>query len=450
MKKLLFAIVTTLFLTIFISTNHASAATTLQFGKTESGVFTKTDETITYDLILPSDGLLKIEGTATSFHTEFKLRNEDGYEISRISDFLNAEEDHPVKDSNAIYLNAGKYTVDAENSFLYDSKRNYQLKATFVSSNTNEVEPNDSTEYANKIQLNKGKYIGQLGVDDESDYYKINLPKPGYLALNTISNFDGISYEILDRNFKKVNSIDVNVFGASSVSKEFGAYYEKGDYYIHINRKLGYYGVYSFRPTFKAVSINEKEPNNGKDQAQLIKANVQKIKGLISKNEIKDVFKVKVTKSGTMSVDATVYPYWTNITIYNSHYEEEANELFADNGNGNSESKRFSTAVKPGTYYIEVENKRESGLYNFSVKVPQMLPKAPTVSKVTPKSKAVKGTTYKNSTVKVKIGSKIYTTKSSNKGKFSVKIPAQKAKKAIYVSVTTPAGTSASKKVIVK
>ncbi|WP_338838588.1 Ig-like domain-containing protein [Kurthia gibsonii] len=106
--------------------------------------------------------------------------------------------------------------------------------------------------------------------------------------------------------------------------------------------------------------------------------------------------------------------------------------------------------VKPGFYYIGISNDNRTGPYNFSVKVPQMLPKAPSVSKVTPKSKAVKGTTYKNSTVKVKIGSKIYTTKRSSKGKFSVKNPAQKAKKAIYVSVTTPAGTSASKKVIVK
>lgn len=151
-----------------------------------------------------------------------------------------------------------------------------------------------------------------------------------------------------------------------------------------------------------------------------------------------------------MSVDATVYPSDTTISIYNSHYESLEHYYFNQYYNGTSESKRFSTTVKPGTYYIEVENTSESGLYNFSVKVPQMLPKAPTVSKFTPKSKVVKGTTYKNSTVKVKIGSKIYITKSSSKGKFSVKIPAQKAKKAIYVSVTTPAGTSASKKVIVK
>lgn len=449
MKKLFFAIVTTLFLTIFISTNHASAATTLQFGKTEYGIFTKTDEIITHNLILPSDGLLKIEGTATSFHTVFTLRDEDGKEIISISDFLNAEAENPIKDSASVYLNAGKYTIDAENSNMYESKLNYQLKTTFKSSNTNEVESNDSVEFANKIQLNKGKYIGQLGKDDTSDYYKINLPKPGYLALNTTSYFDGISYEIHDRKFKKINSIEVGVEG-SSVSEEFGAYYDKGDYYIHVNRTLDYNGIYSFSPTFKSVSINEKEPNNGKNEAQLIKANVQTLKGLISKNEIKDVYKVKVTKSGTMSVDATVYPSDTTIKIYNSHYAYLKGYKFDENDNGSSQSKRFSTSVKPGTYYIEVKNKDNSGLYNFSVKVPQMLPKAPSVSKITTKSKVVTGTTYKNSKVKVKIGSKFYTTKSSSKGKFSVKIPAQKAKKAIYVSVTTSAGTSAYKKVIVK
>ena len=449
MKKLFFAIVTTLFLTIFISTNHASAATTLQFGKTESGILQPGDRKV-FEINVPSDGLVRLDGETDDSRVDFWIRDLDGLVVIDLDGFSNAEKGNPRKGNESSYLEKGKYevVVDEDDYGEYDSK--YSLKATFTSSKTNDVEPNNGTDFAQKITLNKTKITGQLGYSDKADYFKITLPKPGYLALNTISYFTFLEYSILDENYDTIDSMNGYGTVASPSSKSFGDYYEKGTYYIKVERENYNTGVYSIRPTFEAVSTNEIEPNNGMNEAQLIKANVQKINGLLTNQSKTDVFKVKVTKSGSLTVDASVYPYFTKITIYNSNYESEEHYYFTNNGNGNAESKRFSTSVKPGIYYIEVNSGNNTGPYNFSVKVPQMLPKAPSVSKITTKSKVVTGTTYKNSKVKVKIGSKFYTTKSSSKGKFSVKIPAQKAKKAVYVSVTTSAGTSEYKKVIVK
>lgn len=449
MKKLFFAIVTTLFLTIFISTNHASAATTLQFGKTESGILQPGDRKV-FEINVPSDGKVRLDGETDDSRVDFWIRDLDGNIVIDLGGFSNAEKGNPRKGNESSYLEKGKYevVVDEGDYGEYDSK--YSLKATFTSSKTNDVEPNNGTDFAQKITLNKTKITGQLGYADKVDYFKFTLPKSGYLALNTISYLEYVDYYILDENYDEVDSIEVYGTEASPNSQAFGHYLEKGTYYIKVERENKYIGVYSMRPTFEAASTNEIEPNNGMNEAQLIKANVQKIKGLLTYQESKDVFKVKVTKSGSLTVDATVYPSDTTISIYNSHYESLEDYYFNQYYNGTSESKRFSTSVKPGIYYIEVYSRSKSGLYNFSVKVPQMLPKAPSVSKITTKSKVVTGTTYKNSKVKVKIGSKFYTTKSTSKGKFSVKIPAQKAKKAVYVSVTTSAGTSAYKKVVVK
>lgn len=79
-----------------------------------------------------------------------------------------------------------------------------------------------------------------------------------------------------------------------------------------------------------------------------------------------------------------------------------------------------------------------------------MLPKPPKVYTVKKGAKSISGVTYKNSAVTVKIGSKKYTGKSTSNGKFKIKIPRQKANAKIYINVKTSAGTSPTKKVVVK
>ena len=143
-------------------------------------------------------------------------------------------------------------------------------------------------------------------------------------------------------------------------------------------------------------------------------------------------------------------PY-VDVTIYNKNMESMNSEYSFYGATSNTAiTKILSTDVKAGTYYIEIKEDDYLGKYKLSASVPQMLPKPPKVYTVKKGAKSISGVTYKNSAVTVKIGSKKYTGKSTSNGKFKIKIPRQKANAKIYINVKTSAGTSPTKKVVVK
>lgn len=453
MKKIFFTffIAFALYFMIDSPQAHASDYPVIQSGQKVEGTLAYEDRVL-YQVNVTKPSYLEFQGTSYSSDLYLSLLDENHNTIEYLhNSFGNATATSPVTRTTWEYVEPGIYYIEAYNSGWDSDYFKYRFTMTLKDSKTSEIEPNNGTELAMMINPTQKPITGQISWNDSKDYYKVKLDQAGLLTVKMTAYMNSMNVEILDSDLYEVSSWNDDYDGSELTGKvRQGAYYlEKGTYYIKVTKSGYYTGKYKVETKFSKAFNNEKEPNNGIEQAQKIKPNVQSVRGLISWNDSSDFYKVDVSKTGVLSAYMTIYQDM-DITIYNRDgYEYLDHRLYKSN-DVTSEKRYTSLNVQKGTYYIKITSPYSTGIYNLNVKVPQMLPKAPTVLKVTPKSKTVKGTTYKNSKVKVKIGSKIYTTKSSSKGKFSVKIPAQKAKKAIYVSVTTPAGTSASKKVIVK
>lgn len=283
--------------------------------------------------------------------------------------------------------------------------------------------------------------------ENDRKMYQITVLKPSYLKLEATSYKSNFKISLLDSNQYQALSLDYIFENASETvprKRSLSVYVEPGVYYISaVNSRENSPAKYYFTVTVTPTKVNEKEPNGTINGAQALRPNIDKISGILSWDDSFDYYKINITKNGivTFKMDSTMLYYY--FEIYDAEtaqkkYIKYCNEV---------DFWSSSLELEKGSYYIKIISEGYTGKYNLQVKAPQMLPKSP-------KAKATKtkvtGTTYANSKVTAKIGSKKYTGKSNSKGAFSIKIPTQKVKTKVYVSVTTGAGTSKSTKVQVK
>lgn len=406
------------------------------------------DDRVLYQINVKKPSYLEIKPTSYSSDLYFSLLNEEQDEIDYIyGDFGDAASTTPVTRTMGEYLEPGIYYIEAYSRGYDNEHFKYHFTATVKDSETSEVEPNNGSELAMTIKPTQKPVTAQISWNDSTDFYKVTLDKPGKLSVKVTAYMQYMNLQIYDANLEEIADWD-DYYGGSKLTskvKQSDYYLEKGTYYIEASKTYSdYTGKYKIETKFSKTSNNEKEPNNGIEQAQKLSPNVQSVTGLISWSDPSDFYKVVVSKTGVLNVHMTVYQSM-NLEVYNRDGDTLLDHWIYKSSNTSSDKWSTSLNVKKGTYYVQVFG--NTGLYKLNVKVPEMLPKSP-------KAKATKtkvtGTTYANSKVTVKIGSKKYTGKSNSKGAFSIKIPTQKVKTKVYVSVTTGAGTSKSTKVQVK
>lgn len=450
MKKFFFTCFIAFALYFIVASPQAQAADypVIQSGQTLEGSLADEDRVL-YQVNVTKPGYVKFQGTSYSRDLYLSLLDENHNKIVGLHDsFSNATATTPVTRTTGEYVEPGIYYIEAYNDGWNREDFKYRFTMTIVDSKTIEIEPNNGSELATTIKPTQKSITAQLSWNDNSDYYKVKLDQAGLLNVKMTAYMDSISVKIFDSNLYAVTEWNENYNGSelSGKVKQDGYYLEKGIYYIKVSK--AYFtdstGKYKIETKFSKTPNNEKEPNNGIEQAQKIKPNVQSVTGLISWNDSSDFYKVDVSKTGVLNVHLTIYQN-KDIKIYDRDGDTLLDRWIYKSSNTSSDKWSTSLNVKKGTYYIQIYD--STGLYKLNVKVPEMLPKSP-------KAKATKtkvtGTTYANSKVTVKIGSKKYTGKSNSKGAFSIKIPTQKVKTKVYVSVTTGAGTSKSTKVQVK
>ncbi|MEB7773230.1 pre-peptidase C-terminal domain-containing protein [Kurthia gibsonii] len=448
MKKFFFTCFIAFALYFIVANPQAQAADypVIQSGQTIEGTLAE-DDRVLYQVNVTKPGYVKFQGTSYSRDLYLSLLDENHNKIVGLHDsFSNATATAPVTRTTGEYVEPGIYYISAYNNGWHSEDFKYRFTMTVVDSKTTEIEPNNGSELAMAIKPTQKPVTAQLSWNDSTDYYKVKLDQAGLLNIKMTAYMDRMYVQVFDSDLYEVEGWS-DYYGGSELSgkvKQGGYYLEKGTYYIKVSQWNSYTGKYKIETKFSKTSNNEKEPNNGLEQAQKIKPNVQSVTGLISWNDSSDFYKVDVSKTGVLNVHMTVYQSM-EIKIYDRDGDTLLDRWIFKSSNTSSDKWSTSLNVKKGTYYIQIYG--STGLYKLNVKVPEMLPKSP-------KAKATKtkvtGTTYANSKVTVKIGSKKYTGKSNSKGAFSIKIPTQKVKTKVYVSVTTGAGTSKTTKVQVK
>src|SRR5699024_8031922 len=101
---------------------------------------------------------------------------------------------------------------------------------------------------------------------------------------------------------------------------------EAGTYYLKVNNaKYNFQntGVYKVMADFRVANNNDKEPNNGIEQAQPLNFNYQKVTGFISSNDDVDYDKLTLPSAGELSVNMSSYIRY----VYLSLMDEYKNEI---------------------------------------------------------------------------------------------------------------------------
>lgn len=425
MKRNVLTILTVAILICLMMTASAFADTTtavINPNDTVKGSFTDTVKTYEYTLDLTESGKLELDihnGCDDSIHYSIK-----GDGLNR-DDYI-----HPGDAPYDYELAPGQYTITFDNK--YGPLGDFSCATKFTPSGETYTEANDSINLIRNSKLIPFKKTvkGQLALNDEGDWFKIELPSSGKLTIDFHSEIDTFEWTIKDIEDKHIKS----------------EYIRKGDYSIVIELTKGTYymgfngsdtGNYTFKPAFKASGEtyeNENETVNlARENNPIPFATV--IKGQMALNDTEDCFKLKVPKAGKYSIKVTSKMDSTTLNVRNKNDEYVA-QYFHKKG-----TKIYTVSLKKGNNYLLFE--RGGNDYgNYSFKVTPATVSIKSLTKASKSFKAVwkKGTgdgyqlqysTDKNfkKNVKSKTVSSIKTT--------SKTIKSLKSKKTYYVRIRT-------------
>ena len=449
-----------------------------------NGFLSLNDDTDCYKFILKQAGTIDVHVDSNIYDASLDLLDESGNDVWGDEDIYGGSSQTPKQWSKSVDLEAGTYYIKISNSSGYTGK--YNLYVNYTPAGNNEVEPNNSTSQAQELS-NGQKVTGFLSWSDDTDVYKVNLPKAGNLKISLDSSIDWVYVDLIDANGNNIwddyiydGSIETPKQWNKSESLPAGTYYLKisrdyntGKYVLSVNAPL-----YPSAPSINTVSTNSTSVS-GKTDANCtvyVKAGSKTYKG---KSNNKGDYKVSIPKQ---KAGTKIYVYATN-TYGKSGTKVTTVGSPAATPSVNTVSNK-STFVsgktsKSSTVHVKIGSKTYKGKSNnkgdYKVSIPKQKagtkiyvyatntygksgtkvttvgsPAAtPSVNTVSNKSTFVSGKTSKSSTVHVKIGSKTYKGKSNNKGDYKVSIPKQKAGTKIYVYATNTYGKSGTKSVTV-
>jgi cell wall-associated protease len=294
---------------------------------------------------------------------------------------------------------------------------------------------------------------GDITDSDNEQIYKVTLNQAGRITVNLESYIDYVYLDLYDANGEKVWYTEHIYTGSPSNPKKWTGWedLEAGTYYIKISKAYGNTGKYNLKVNYTIGYNNEKEPNNGTEEAQQLALNNQTVNGFISWNDDSDFYKIVLPKAGRITINLESYIDYVYLDLYGANGEKVWYTEHIYTGSP-SNPKKWSgwEDLEAGTYYIKISKAYDStGKYSLNVQCPSLLPAPPTVNEVSNKSTAVIGKTIAYGTVSIKINSKVYTGKSDSKGSFSIKIPAQKAGTKLYITVKDKYGYTSKARVVV-
>lgn len=432
---------------------HAkSTSTELTLGHEVTNYITDTVDTQYYHVTLTQPGELTVKVSSYIENLNVDVYDDKNKEIMSTWDFSGADSVNPIPWTGTEYLEAGTYTIKVNGDS--DNTGKYNLNTSFTPSNNNEIEPNNGGDIAQAIKPNLDEITGLISWNDDADYYKVKLEKAGLLSLYVSSYVEELNVNIYDADNNQImeNWDFSDASRTNSIPWTGKEYLEAGTYIIKVAKNSDYTGKYILKTSFTEAGNNEIEPNNGTDLAQNLEPNSNKITGLISWNDDADYYKVKLEKTGELSLNVSSYVEELNVNVYDENNNAiMENWDFSNASSTNAISWTGKENLMAGTYIIKISKDSDyTGKYTLSTSFKNNPPKAPKVNKVKKGVSKITGKTEKNSQVTVKIGNKNYRAQSNSTGSFTIKVPKLKAKTKLYVIVKTTEGTSLPKIIVVK
>lgn len=293
-------------------------------------------------------------------------------------------------------FSAGDYYLCLSSPEYYNaiSTDTISVEILFVSQEYWEREFNDGYNSADPIRTNTYYYgVTQSGYHYESDYFRFELDKPGYVQLEFNNYKNGTTdnifkYYLINGTYDQI--YEGNAYGnyEDNYSQKIGL--AKGTYYFKVESPNYYYtkstDCYSFRIIYKASDYWEREFNDNFNSADPIKLGANYYGSCFSGYHYESDyyrFQIPTGKIYRFTVNTVrqgdTSSYW-NVTIYNTNYQE-INE-FTIYGNQTKTVRDMS--LSPGEYYLRMQSSNyytaSTSTYSFNVS-PKPVPSSLSVKK---------------------------------------------------------------------
>ena len=267
------------------------------------------------------------------------------------------------EDTHSVNLISGDYFLKVTGYkywAIYASTGRYKIETTFLSANTNEIEPNNKADEANLITL--GYTIqGLIGENDRYDFYQFALLNSGRVCLDITSYMRYYTLVLFDETGTEIWYSDNNEYNETVKFKE-DIYYldlESGNFFLRVT---GYkYGTnhastgnYTIKTSFISSNATEIEPNNISSEATKVSLG-NTIYGLIGINDKCDFYEFTLSKSEKVTFDITSYMRYYCLILYDATGTKVS---YTDNNEFN-ETSGFRTDLhevdlEKGDYYLRV------------------------------------------------------------------------------------------------
>lgn len=255
--------------------NDVKAYDAIPFDVKINGQIALNDSCDIFKFTLPSSGCVTFNFNLNNIeNVYFDLMYENGYSTSHI------HMDGDTRDYRYSYnLTAGTYYIKFSKYEYGYIGGNYTFSASFTSANETFTYPNNyinDIKALSAIPINK-KINGQIAVNDDCDYYKVNVPTSGFLSIE-IQNYLDLYFEIFNSNEEKL----VNMF-FSNEYRDHNLCYElkSGTYYFKFSKHYEYAtGNYNFKIKFSLYnSSNIKAVNNRKSTVKITAKKTASVSG---------------------------------------------------------------------------------------------------------------------------------------------------------------------------
>lgn len=326
-----------------------------------------------YKFTLNESGKISITGQAYMQWMYMYIYDDTAKELWKINPNWNSTSEI-ITISEDIYLTSGTYYF----CIGKDGERcgNYKFKIDFISSNENFKEinggSNNNIKSASTILTNGTYYNAQIAINDDKDFWKIELPSSGKISITGQANMEWVYMHIYDdmaEELWKTNPHWNDTSKIITISEEI--YLTSGTYYFCVEKDGERCGDYNFAISFVSSNETFAEINGGSNNT-VASASELKIEnayiGMLGLNDEKDFYRFTVDSNGSyvVSIKSSIKYMYMNI-FSADNIEIVSRSISGDSTTGNILYSEI-ISLERGTNYIALSRDGNNfGNYTLSV-----------------------------------------------------------------------------------
>ena len=344
-------------------------------GDTIDGTISENEDADWYKFTLDAPGQVSCKVVAYMDYYSMWLYDDEGNELWE-SYGNEANRDTGIrKDTHEFDLTEGTFFLKVTGQYTYGiSNRyatgDYTMTTSCTDANINEMEPNNTIQEAQPISLN-GSIDGQCALNNNQDYFKVELPADGQLTLTISAAMKYYSMWLYDDMGTELwSDCDNSATSATGMSYDtYNIHLNEGTYYIcfsgrYINGLNYSYatGNYTLDIAYICADVDETEPNDTLQDAEVFPLNIA-LKGMCTLNNRYDYYKIELPADTQLTLSIT--SYMEHYTIWLLDYA--GNEVWKASSNpwiSNAIPYTDTSTHKltQGTYYFKVSGQYSNGL----------------------------------------------------------------------------------------